>query len=812
MRQSSFEVPKHEPATASQTASPRGESPARIAHWGSVLVALVAFVTLYRSAGVPSPVSVETSWTTPLSHAFAQGWQWGSEIISSYGPLGFLTPYFGWEAETATAFRIGQIVLAALSALLLFVFARGRSGLLQVILIITLLAWYPLLVMDIGWSMPFVFAVVLVHHMLDQELPGQPHRWMAVLIIACLTLLAMTSYNAMLMWALVMVYAAVAGAVRRDWRLVGIFSVISPVAFIAVWLTLGQSLSGLVDFITSAGDLSRGYAAMSAAAPTYVDLAGFAVLLLLAALLAVGCKLALAHLPIGLASVTLFALSFLAWRAGFVRADQHVLIFFGITSFVAIAALGLAKHQTSGLMGVRVALSGVLLVSGLAMGYGKLGVGWSLAGIPEAIAGLFQPDRLTLERQSTRFELTKDQLLPRTQARIGSKSVDVLMNEPSIALINKLNYRPRPAYLGYNAYTPSLTRINEAHLLSNIYAPDFLLIKLQSIDNRFPTADDPLSVIAAIREYLPIDVEGGYLVMQRTGWSIEPLSVPAASEWKVGSLGSDLVVDQGSKPQALFFDIKLNFWGRLRGALLREPGLSMHVKLTDGTEHSYSLVRRLGPAGMLVSPFMLTEADYLRWHASISERRVASMQLRATDLSDVRWFDPVFIYTMMPVELPRVPIAKLSSELKNFLYPRFSPAPINVETANQEVMDEGGAKVLFVHAPATLTFAPEPGVWSISGEFGLLSSAYDCQASDGVALIVERVAPNGKVTTLLTNAIDPVHKAADRGAQVFEAEPFSVDSGDRILVRSAPGLSENSGADCDWSYFGGITFAATPSR
>ena len=115
MRQSSFEKPVDESESGASTSTDVATRHDRRDRIGAWLVAISAFVCWYQRGNPPSGVNLESSWFDVLSRAFTQGWQWGSDIIFTYGPLGFLTPYLTWNPETASAFRIGQIVLCLLS-------------------------------------------------------------------------------------------------------------------------------------------------------------------------------------------------------------------------------------------------------------------------------------------------------------------------------------------------------------------------------------------------------------------------------------------------------------------------------------------------------------------------------------------------------------------------------------------------------------------------------------------------------------------------------------------------------------------------
>ncbi len=810
MRQSSFEQPADENmggVAVSTDSSARHDRRDRIGAW---LVAISAFVCWYQRGNPPSGVNLESSWFDVLTRAFTQGWQWGADIVFTYGPLGFLTPYLTWNPETATVFRIGQIVLCLLWAAMAFAFARRLGTLRQSLLVIAIFAFYPLLIIDIGWNIPFVFAVVLIYRMVD-EVPQRAHRstWY-ITIIVLLSLLALIKFTGQVMWVGVMGYATLLGLLRRDYRTALTFGLGGPAIFLAIWLGIGQSIGGLGAYFATSLNMSAGYAAMSLQPAPYMDAIGMATFALLAAVIAIGYWLAAARLAYVLAAIALLGLSFITWRMGFIRPDDHVVIFFGSAVFLALAALCIPLGHRRKLIAIRWVGFGTIVVIAVATSYSLPSFRWTLAGIRDSVSSLLHPgDQLKLRQAEWAVTAARAQLKP-VRDRIGGDSVDVLMNESSIAIINGLNFTPRPSFQGYLANTPQLARTNEQFLLDKVDAPEFVLAKIQSIDQRLPTGDDPLSVLAVLRAYIPVDRAEGFLVMKKAGWQIAPIPVPPASEWKLASLGADLEFDQGPTPQVLYFGIELNFWGKIRSAFLREPGLTIDVRLTDGSEQSFSLVRRLGVAGMLVSPFVVDANDWLRWHASVFERRVVSMQFRATDRTEVRWFDPVFAYAFEPVDLPRSNVSALSPELKEALYPGFTPAPTKVVTPRQEVVEERGVEVLFAHAPATLTFDLAPGEWKASGSFGLLSSAYDCQVSDGVALVADRIDAAGNAARLFSRQINPVHNPAERGALAFEFGPFPMQGGDKIVLQNEIGLAADAKGDCDWTFLGPVVFQELP--
>src|SRR5262249_19579365 len=117
---------------------------------------------------------------------------------------------------------------------------------------------------------------------------------------------------------------------------------------------------------------------------------------------------------------------------------------------------------------------------------------------------------LTKEKQ--RFDL------PHTRAVIGQAPVDVLGYEQTIAFYNGLTYRPRPVFQSYCAYTPHLARLNDAFYRSS-RAPEYVLLKLQTIDNRFPTLDDSLLLRSFMHRYDYVHTEQGFQLWARRSQS-----------------------------------------------------------------------------------------------------------------------------------------------------------------------------------------------------------------------------------------------------------------------------------------------------
>ncbi len=99
---------------------------------------------------------------------------------------------------------------------------------------------------------------------------------------------------------------------------------------------------------------------------------------------------------------------------------------------------------------------------------------------------------------------------------------------------------------------------------------------------------------------------------------------------------------------------------------------------------------------------------------------------------------------------------------------------------------EDGRPVVLIHAPASIEFMLPADLRSLSGEFGMTQSSWQNSRGHtaGIDFIAEHVAPDGRVTTLWRQRLDPARVPLDRGIHRFHF-PLPVPSSGRVRLRSA---------------------------
>jgi hypothetical protein len=772
----------------------------------TMLAGLLFLIASVRFGGPVTADELDPAWRMVLTWASMHGLHWGSDIVFTYGPLGYLFPLAACDPAHYGAFVAAQIVLAATAA---FLFANAwfaQRWPERLMLVAGVIFFAPALAADPVWLAVPVFALVGLH---THAAAGRQRMLWLLLVVAALyasviLLIKMSALLLILAWWLAGIAVLVRARLRRHaiaWLL------LVPFSSLALWVLNGQRLGDLPSFIASVLDISRGYtAAMGRSPPLAYDLYG---------LIAVACSGGIglwtawrARHDLGrLACIALGACAiFVAWRAGFTRADMHVAIF-GITAWLVLPLL--AAKAPAPPTWLRAAGLGVALAVAPIVDWSfKTGAshGWrdqvlvSLSSVANNIRLLAQPltYRPALEAALDQERIRLD--LPLTRAIVGTRSVDLVGTQQGVVIINGFHYRPAPVFQGYGAYTSRLQQLN-AGAYSGPERTDFVLLAYSPIDGNLPTSENALAFTTLYRNYHPVLVEKSYLLLEKDAASVSPPSV-AEGGWKHATWGE--WIDLPSPPDSvtiLAARSELSLSGRTMATLLREPEQGIELELANGTTQRYRLGRGAAPGGFLVSPLVQSLDDYARLFVGSELPAVRRFRLlpqsdamRFLFASDIQWH---------ATPLPRRRRSEVPPAMRDAFFPGFSHPPQS-SSGTVHTMETQGHRVLFMHSPSQLTFKPGAGTYSVSGEIGIVLNAFTsagCERGDGVELEV-----SGAPGATLSFPYNPFADPALRPARRFELGPVKADPDGALFLDVAPGPANNS--DCDWAYVRDVSIRA----
>jgi hypothetical protein len=591
----------------------------------SVVVALcfavIGFLTIPNIARLPA-AGLDNSWIIGLNMAVARGLQFGTDIVFTFGPLGFL-----WRPAVCypKLWLIAAIVALAVHFLLIYlivVVATKASAGLKEYLLLGVVMILALSRVDHDFKL-MLSAAILLYLVMTEQLAG---KRMCVAAIACASLLMATASLIKFMAAMISLSMFCAMIPLLIWKKQARYCVYALAAYVAsflsLWIVAGQRVRGIPAYVHNSLEIAGGYsAAMQIWDNTgYVYIGAFTaacwILLLVWALATKGMRLTtFVLLNLGIVAV--------AFKHGAVRSDDHVfsslahiLLVYGVLAGVLNSrALGPRRFVTS----IVLMCTALLVVAGLRVDYENLAWGISRNTSLNYWRGV---KYCTLNGQAVVDNVKEDMrkqfaLSDNTIRYIGGRPVDVFNSEIAIAYAYNLNWSPRPVFQSYSAYTAELDMLNARHL-SSARAPEVLLHDLSvSIDDRNPAFDEPATFRAVMVQYDVRFEDGKYLVLERREHPIQFVERPvlvvnarAGEEVKVPKTGRDVYA-------RIHADLTLT--GQAARLLYKLPLMRIQI-VRDSQTSTYRFITANAKNGIYVSPiesFSLYPASSLCYRASI---------------------------------------------------------------------------------------------------------------------------------------------------------------------------------------------------
>jgi hypothetical protein len=580
----------------------------RIAGWAALAVALVA------AGGALLPISpqfihpqLDASFAATLHFGAATGQAVGTRLISTFGPLGFLFYgiYFPGTYAWLLALRASLAAVTCWALAWLGFTAWGSPWGAAVVLF----ACAPFLASPDVWFLTLPLLAVLI------ELP-EGHPAPAALRVAlggALGLVSLIKFTFLLAALAVLVPMTVAVLIAR--RRVPVLMLAALSATVLACLATGHTWADGFSYLAwSFRDISGTYSSamqLPTDASLYLHAAAVSVLVFVAAGLLLWRRLQVGRWAglIGVAGGLL-----LLFKAGFVRADVHVFI----TTFgLLVAAMLLAILSSRRPAQVAAAALLVELLPGW--------LWWHAVAVHGPASSYFAPvfSPVALRRLGTGFTQLKNNELPQSHAARAAAirtrwplpplhgPIDAYSWDQWLLLAHDLDFRPRPVFHSYMAYSPRLVHANADFLLGT-RAPEWILFRVAPIDNRLPALDDAASWPLIVARYRLVEGVGPFALLQR-----RPTPLPWTLE-RIGGVqtltGTVVPVPSAAGgPIWARVDVRNTPRDALVTALIAAPVVSASLVRNDGAVRSYRLVPALARDGFVLAPLVETTEDFMRF-------------------------------------------------------------------------------------------------------------------------------------------------------------------------------------------------------
>lgn len=473
--------------------------------WAAPLAAIVLLLLGWRAVTELPTYGLDPSWQAGLHMAAHQDLRWGSELLFTFGPLGWLRDPTYWYEDS------GRLAVAWLAGTRLITF-----GVLWTLGRRTFGSWGALLVMlPIAWMIndPVQVLGAAGALWLAWNVQQHPQQRSNALVAAALGALAalelLGKFNVgVLIGTATIVAVAFATPRMRAARLISMVVLAGVSALFVGWLLSGQRLEDLVPYLRGGLEIASGYsAAMGVADPDYSWTVAFTALWWLLGVAAVLTRTDARSRRSRAALIAVWTvISFFLFKAGVVRLDSGHWFIPLATLAPLTLALPWRPTQAARIAAAALALAPVALFAfRVDSPLGPLDVVGHQNMARKQLAGLYDAGRGASLRDLGRADTPAAYgLSPRIVEALRGRSAEVWPWATGIVWGLELEWRPQPIFQTYAAYTARFDQLNRDQVAAGDAAERVLLAPNSSIDSRLASFDTPAAARELVCRYRPV--------------------------------------------------------------------------------------------------------------------------------------------------------------------------------------------------------------------------------------------------------------------------------------------------------------------
>lgn len=492
--------------------------------WGLALLVLVLSWSV--QFGTPRG-GIDGSFGAGLYMATHGDLDFGTDVVFTYGPLGFLSEPVGWYGDLAAMAFLFQVALSALLAFSLVWTLRRAFGALGA----TAAALLALVLIP----SPQEALVIATVWCLACLAPRPPRYPLAILIgggasLAAIEMLVKLSVGPVI-FAICLL--TLLGARARPWQL-GLYLGLFIGGLSLLWVAVSQDLAGLTDYLRNGVQIVSGYSEAMVAtsgSPAVFKLGlAAAVVALLGTIIAAAMPSYSTRLARWCAAGVMGLAAFAAFKQGMVRfAEVRLIVYFSTLGLLWLAIPWQAGKRWL-LSGGAIALVGmtVILSHGQQPGQtvDRLNVVDHVELAANQTESLFSPDERASNAEISRALFQEGyQLDEATVNALSGQSVMIDPWEIAVAWAYQLEWSPAPVFQNYSAFTAHLDQLNAAAIASPT-GPERILRHLVpassptgaslGLDGRFRSWDPPAQALAELCNFVPLHTTSRWQVLGRT--------------------------------------------------------------------------------------------------------------------------------------------------------------------------------------------------------------------------------------------------------------------------------------------------------
>ncbi len=320
------------------------------------------------------------------------------------------------------------------------------------------------------------------------------------------------------------------------------------------------------------------------------------------------------------------SLTFILWisfKQGFVRQDYaHVLIFLLSTPLLVSLCINKAKNistlKFAFLIHIYV-LSIALIYCLFSTPYGNvIFQNLNYVNVFNKMSALLNIQKTSNTIYATSLANLNNVKLPETvTSLLSNKTIDIFPWEISLVEANKLNWKPRPVFQSYAAYTSFLDHKNSESILRK--ERDYFIYQFAPIDERHPFFDEPETFFNVLCKYKPsADIPNfvntpslaNLLILEKRKLSM----CSSGTVDKIFSMSWNKSQPIETSDRFLVraaVNIEYSGLGKFYKTLFRSPPVKMNVNYIDGSTNSYRIIPENSRNGVIISHLPQNEEQAL---------------------------------------------------------------------------------------------------------------------------------------------------------------------------------------------------------
>jgi hypothetical protein len=556
------------------------------------------------------PIGIDSSWMLGIMAAFQRHLNFGTDVIWTYGPYGWLNLPFVFDTPLSRLAIVANLLanLTFLSLLAAFLWTRRSSPLLWLAVAVILgglVDWS----IYVSFDNSIIFAAILLLVFALTSPRGRRQLAAAVGAGALLGLVSLVKGTDLIVSVLLLAIATTYGLFFKSSR-----PAAPPIAavatFVALWVVAGDSVTSITAYLRGIFEISSGYTAGMSRVHSYPFILESAVMILV--LLAVAAFFAFIFRErSALLLLLCLAVAFVAYKEAFVR-FSHLGYFY----FVLIILCVLAPEILSSLPS-RPRITAVFRPAWWALTWFTIGVmavsvqspfllaprSPTVSAYATAVESAFSSSSRDQQQANIRTAIRQHYNLPPDMvASLRDGDVDVIPWDIALVYGYQLNWNPRPVLQSYGAYTPYLDNADAAHL-SSPQGARYVLYYYDSLDGEYPLYVSPAAFRALLEHYVPLDTSGPLELQRRP----EPVSGYATDLGRACAGVGDWISVPDAGPARFAYanvDIPYSLAGILLNVLYRPAELRITFRYGDGLiSPEFRLIPRIAGDGMLMTGY-----------------------------------------------------------------------------------------------------------------------------------------------------------------------------------------------------------------